>query len=90
LRELKRLYKEQVFDHYGRTCACCGEAIPEFLSIDHVNNDGNIQRKQRNGGNLYHWLVAHNFPEGFQTLCRNCNWGKHVNGGVCPHVKDTV
>jgi ribosomal protein L40E len=35
---------------------------------------------------LYRWLVKNGFPAGFQVLCRNCNWGKHANDGVCPHI----
>ncbi len=31
------------------------------------------------------WLKANNFPPGFQTLCHNCNIGKHRNKGICPH-----
>jgi hypothetical protein len=27
----------------------------------------------------------HGYPEGFQVLCMNCNWGRYRNGGVCPH-----
>ena len=39
-------YKEKVFDHYGWVCACCGEAEPLFLTIDHVNNDGaDVEKK---------------------------------------------
>jgi hypothetical protein len=29
--------------------------------------------------------VKQGFPDGFQTLCFNCNVGKYKNGGVCPH-----
>jgi hypothetical protein len=26
------------------------------------------------------------FPKDrFQLLCHNCNMGKHMNGGICPH-----
>ena len=25
---------------YGYVCACCGEANPKFLTVDHVRNDG--------------------------------------------------
>jgi hypothetical protein len=29
-------------------------------------------------------LVKNNFPNDFQTLCMNCNWGKRYYG-ICPH-----
>jgi hypothetical protein len=90
MRGKRRDNRQKVFDHYGWECACCGEAEPVFLTIDHVNNDGNVHRRSLdgigNGGSpFFDWLVRKDFPEGFQTLCRNCNWGKHANGGVCPH-----
>jgi len=81
-------YKLKAFDHYGGVkCQCCGIENPVFLTIDHVNNDGNAHRKTdwlaRN--NIYQWLHKHKYPEGFQVLCWNCNMGKQINGGVCPH-----
>jgi hypothetical protein len=27
------------------------------------------------------------FPAGFQVLCFNCNQGRRLNHGVCPHVE---
>lgn len=88
--------KDLVFNHYGRLCACCGEVRQEFLTIDHINNDGNIHRreiagdiqkhKQFAGGKFYNWLVRNNFPENIQlqTLCWNCNCAKSIYG-TCPH-----
>lgn len=76
----------RVLAAYGNKCACCGESEPAFLAIDHVNNDGAAHRKSvGNGDAFYRWLEKLEFPSGFQCLCANCNWGKHVNGGVCPH-----
>ena len=91
----KRLYqlcKDQVFAAYGGyKCACCGETEVMFLTIDHVNNDGNVERKaglyRGNGTAFYQWLRKQGFPDGYQVLCMNCNVGKHKNGGVCPHQR---
>jgi ferric-dicitrate binding protein FerR (iron transport regulator) len=82
--------KDQVFAAYGGyRCACCGESERMFLSIDHVNNDGNVERKsgayRSSGTAFYLWLVKQQFPPGYQVLCMNCQIGKHKNGGVCPH-----
>ena len=91
MAEKRSKNKDLVFSHYGKVCACCGETELMFLSIDHVNNDGAEHRRSlkgqigNGGSSFFDWLVRSGFPEGFQTLCRNCNWGKHVNGGVCPH-----
>lgn len=80
--------KDVVFEHYGGWhCACCGEDERAFLTIDHMNNDGAEDRRNGlgAGSKFYQWLFANDMPDGFQVLCRNCNWGKHVGGGVCPH-----
>lgn len=81
--------KNIVFLHYGAKCACCGETIPQFLSVDHINNDGckDLAKSglRRGGLSLYIDIIKNNFPDTFQILCMNCNWGKHLNHGRCPH-----
>lgn len=72
-------------------CACCGEKEIKFLSIDHINGGGNKHRKtitkNGKGGNISHWLVKNDFPDGFQVLCHNCNMAKGFYG-QCPHKVD--
>jgi hypothetical protein len=73
-------------NHYGGSCACCGETVYEFLSIDHINGGGVRHRKAlgSNGSKFARWLVKNNFPEGYRILCHNCNqaFGHY---GYCPH-----
>lgn len=94
----RQVYKAKAYEAYGGArCACCGETNEKFLTIDHINNDGNVHRREmgwtapgkRGGGNIHQWLKAHNYPPGFQILCYNCNMGKARNGGRCPH-KDVI
>ncbi len=75
--------KRAVLDHYGNTCACCGESNEKFLTLDHINGGGYEER--RHNGDLWVCLVRRNFPDGYQILCYNCNCGRQQNGGVCPH-----
>ena len=83
--------KALCYDHYGRICKCCGESQERFLTLDHVNNDGNIHRQTLSGGDkLYQWAIKEAFPESLQTLCWNCQMGKMFNGGVCPHATSKV
>jgi hypothetical protein len=87
--------RQEVFAAYGgSTCRCCGETHKMFLTIDHVGNDGAEMRRtgthSRGGTAFYQWLRKNGFPEGFQVLCMNCNFGKHRNGGVCPHQSEKV
>jgi hypothetical protein len=83
--------KLEVLTHYGGDppkCVCCGETILDFLSIDHINDDGANQRRKINcssGNQFYLWLKKNNFPEGYQVLCMNCQFGKRLNDGVCSH-----
>jgi hypothetical protein len=85
--EIRLKEKKTVFDHYGNKCFCCGEDKPCFLAIDHIDGHGNQHRKDigKAGSGFYKWLIVNEFPEGFQVLCHNCNMGKHLNGGICPH-----
>ena len=83
-REYAESGKRLVFDHYGRSCVCCGESEELFLTIDHVNNDG-AEHRRAIGPDICAWLLKNDFPEGFQVLCYNCNCGKQRNGGTCPH-----
>lgn len=78
----------KIYEHYGNglvQCSCCGEKEVRFLSVDHINQNGADHRREIGGGHLYNWLVKNNFPEGFQILCLNCNHGRFLNAGICPH-----
>lgn len=82
--------KTLVYDHYGNECACCSESEPMFLSIDHINNDGYLETtasgKNRVGGRwLCSRIIARGYPDTYQILCMNCNFGKKINKGICPH-----
>ena len=82
--------KMEVFSHYSEgyvVCACCGEDGIDFLTLDHIENDGAVKRKNGEplGSGLYRYLIKNNYPSGFQVLCWNCNCGKRINKGICPH-----
>lgn len=87
--KLGRRRKAAAIAAYGGKCACCGECTPEFLTIDHIRNDGRDHRiEMRTGGQgIYRWLEANGYPQDgrFRVLCFNCNMGRSVAGGVCPH-----
>jgi len=87
--------RNRVLDHYGRSCRCCG--VTENLSIDHVNGDGARHRQEigigRSAAQMDRWLIANDFPLGFQVLCGPCNQSKgnrercvldHSSGGAVP------
>lgn len=91
-QQYRKNLKIDVFTHYGGNppkCACCSEKEFLFLSLDHIYGGGHEDRKKFKGVTFlfYRWLIKNNYPDGFQVLCMNCNWGKHMNSGVCPHKK---
>ena len=73
----------------GRKCACCGENILQFLTIDHISNDGYKTRSLGRGSSLYARLKRLGYPQGYQVLCFNCNLAKARNNGSCPHGNAT-
>jgi len=76
VQKYRRKRRLVVLAHYGAdgtpVCRHCGFDDPRALVIDHINDDGAVHRKTAKGL-IYFWLIKQNFPEGFQTLCANCN-----------------
>jgi|SRR5579871_153488 hypothetical protein len=77
--------KVEALVQYGKnkSLQCCWENCnvddPDMLSLDHVNNDGAIDREIRGTGiNLYRTLKKEGYPEGFQTLCFNHQMKKEM------------
>jgi hypothetical protein len=75
--------KVEVLSHYGNgQCACikCGFSDVRALSIDHINGDGSTQKingvRIHSGITFYRWLKREGYPEGYQTLCMNCQFIK--------------
>lgn len=94
-REWSRRIRQQVIDHYGGRCTCCGESRSEFLALDHINNDGSEHRrrhyeetgKKLRGVHMYQWVIRAGFPPTLQLLCHNCNVSKGLYGR-CPHERE--
>lgn len=78
--------KDKIFAVLGRSCACCGESAPEFLTIDHIGGGGTKHRKSV-GGNaaMYLAIIREGIPKDkYRTLCMNCNFS-FGHWGRCPH-----
>jgi hypothetical protein len=85
--ERNKKWKIEVLTHYGNgvlACVKCGFTDIRALTIDHINNDGYAHRKTLglSGRGFYYWLKRENFPEGFQTLCMNCQFIKREETGT--------
>lgn len=86
-KDQRRKLRMEVMGVYCKgdpACVCCGEATYEFLALDHIHGGGGQHRKTVT--DVYRWVKANGYPEGFQVLCHNCNMAKGFFGG-CPHRK---
>jgi hypothetical protein len=83
----RRALYNQLFQIYGGKCACCGESNRLFLTLDHINGDGNIERKaiQNRQYGTVGKAIREPDKSKYQILCYNCNCGKRRNKGICPH-----
>lgn len=83
--------RRKVLIGYGHECKCCGIREAAFLTIDHVNNDGALERRGKKkswrAGNttFYLHIINSGFPDRYQLLCWNCNTAKYRCPNGCPH-----
>ncbi len=92
-RKHKKIRDEAYAQYGGYRCACpgCTCTTPEFMQLDHINNDGGKHRReiggcQQIGGNrILYWLKRHKWPKIVQPMCANCNFAKG-HYGACPHA----
>jgi hypothetical protein len=85
--------RTEILDTLGACCQCCGEMNPFFLAIDHADNDGAEDRRKNGGGLRGLRAIKRQIESGerrYQVLCHNCNTGKKLNGGVCPHKQGST
>ena len=85
-RERNRQLREHLLRRYGNACRCCGIRQFEFLTLDHVYNDGHIERKMIPSPlTLYRKILERRGKDRrYQLLCWNCNLAK-AKYGLCPH-----
>lgn len=85
--------KQEIYNHLGDHCKCCGETNKYCLTVDHILNDGAKERLATNGKNcgssgsdrIYLLLKRNNFDQTrYQILCFNCNASKGFHG-YCQH-----
>ena len=81
------LVKQEILARYGNVCNCCGISNPDVLTMDHIDDGGTKIRKENlSQRNIFEYLYRMDIDlKTFQILCFNCNFGKQVNGGICPH-----
>jgi len=86
-RQRSRQLRQDLLERYGNRCRCCGESRSyKFLTLDHVNNDGYLERRTVSSPvALYRRILQHSgISSRYQLLCWNCNMAK-AHYGRCPH-----
>ena len=73
--------REDVLTYYSvkafPICAFCGYDDIRALELDHIE-EKSWEKGRRSGKAFYEHLRSLGFPEGYQVLCRNCNWIKFL------------
>ena len=69
---------------YGGHCEICGIANPQYLTIDHIDNNGAEHRRKMMGGNIGGWnfyakLKKEGYPPGYRVLCWNHNAARQTH-----------
>jgi len=83
-RRYRRRVKLAVFNHYGNNdpkCVVCNEGNIDMLTIEHINDNGQEERKKTGtGSNFYTWLKVNGFPNnGYEIKCFSCNLGRRID-----------
>lgn len=87
LRNKRKNYRKIVIETYGYRCVCCGLSEYELFDMDHINNDGYIER--RTGKEMMKWIIDQGFPrDKYQILCKNCNRTKMMLKGQPCNCQD--
>lgn len=69
----------KVIEKLGGKCKECGFNDPRAIQIDHVENDGYIERNLITSRVTYLNKVLKDKTGKYQLLCANCNWIKRYN-----------
>lgn len=63
-----------VLEKLGSSCALCGESTRDLLTVDHVMDDGNIERHQATSFQIKVSIASDKADlTRYRILCRNCN-----------------
>jgi hypothetical protein len=87
----RRKDRVDVINKYGGQCVCCGETEIDFLTFDHINNDGWTERTGLNGrasGGAIIVALKKEMRTDIQILCYNCNCARQFSPDrICPHQR---
>jgi len=70
--------REQLHEMYGHVCTRCGFDDKRALTLDHINNDGNVERAELGERGVYRKARKEHQPQHYQILCMNCQFIKRT------------
>ncbi len=73
-REAKARLREQLLEMYGKACAICNFDDVRALTLDHINKNGNTERKELGERGVYLRALKEYRPDEYRTLCMNCQF----------------
>jgi hypothetical protein len=89
MRDARKRNKILIYNHFGGKCEHCGETDIRVMTLDHVDNDGAIDKKSDSGKKQITtaWYVKlvrlinsnKSFPRKLQMLCYNCHFKKDLS-----------
>lgn len=70
----RQAMRRRLLEMYGLQCAICGFADPRALTLDHVDGNGNIERRELGERGVYRQALVEHAPHRYRTLCMNCQF----------------
>ena len=66
-----------ILDYLGAECESCNEKEREFLTVDHIDNDGKDERHLGSVGWKRKILHGKSDPSKYRVLCHSCNLSRY-------------
>ncbi len=87
INELKKKNREKEFveflNLFGNTCEHCGEKERDFLTVDHIHNNGRFKRESKGEIlKLTEKVGLMEMKKHLRILCFNCNSGRSVKNPI--------
>lgn len=79
-RSAKRRLRSKLLITYGPKCVGCGFTDTRALTLDHVKNNGNQERKSLGERGVYQRALNASHASEYQILCMNCQFIKRFEG----------
>ncbi len=89
-KERRERHRAEMLKHLGGRCALCGESEPLFLTVDHIDGNGNRHRaKVGESHHLWRHILREGCPTNkYRILCFNCNCA--LNGHSEAEIKMAI